>query len=98
MAVQLPQVEATVELRLRVPRGAVGDLVGGVQDVLGAVEGVRTVEVREVTNMRPAPADIYVDARVTLALALDATDVDAVEAHVRDGFGVERVDSIALAE
>jgi hypothetical protein len=96
MAVQLPQVEATVELRLRVPRGAVGDLVGGVEDVLGTVEGVRDVDVREVTDMRPAPADIYVDARVTLAVALETDDCDAVRAHVGDGFGVERVDAVTL--
>lgn len=108
MAVQLPGVEATVELRLRVPRGAASDLVGGVEDVLGNVEDVRSVEVHEVTDMRPAPADIYVDARVTLALAPEddgdaardpnaVRDPDAVGAHVSDGFGVERVESVALS-
>jgi hypothetical protein len=98
MAVHQQRTEARVECRLRVPRGAGGDLSSGVRDVLAAIESVEAVAVRDVSNMRPAPADIYLDARADVTLPADEADRDpeAVRARLRDGFGVERVDAVAL--
>lgn len=95
MAVHQQRTEATVECRLRVPRGAGGDLPGGVHDVLAAIEGVEAVAVRSVSNMRPAPADIYVTARADVTLSLEAKR-GAVRTRLRDGFGVEAVEAVAL--
>ncbi|MFB6171743.1 MAG: hypothetical protein ABEJ23_04365 [Haloarculaceae archaeon] len=95
MAVNQPATEATVELRLRVPRGAAGGLVVGGEDVLTGVDGVVRAAVESVANVRPAPADIYVDATATLTLRA-ADDRAAVERRVAAGFGVESVATVEL--
>lgn len=96
MAVHQPLTEATVELQLRVPRGAVGDLVAGVRDVLKSVADVEDVTVEGVSNVHPSPADLYVDTTVTLALATIDDDPESVRRHVRDGFGVESVARVEI--
>lgn len=74
-----------VELSVRVPRGAAGDIEGGVREVVEKVDGVARVENVELCGVRPDALDLYVDALATVAI--DA-DVEAPEAHLADGFGV----------
>lgn len=78
------ELEATpVALRVWIPRGAAGDLVGGARDVLDGVQCVAAVERLDVVGFRPTATDIRVDLDAELALAADA-DERALEA----GFGV----------
>jgi hypothetical protein len=72
-------------LSVRVPRGAAGDVEGGVRDVLSGVDGVAHVEVRDLEGVRPDALDLYVEARVTVGFD---DDVAAPAARLRDGFGV----------
>ncbi|QLD84988.1 hypothetical protein HWV23_04390 [Natronomonas halophila] len=72
-------------LSVRVPRGAAGDVEGGVRDLLADVDGVEHVDVEDLEGVRPDALDLYVDARATVGFA-DATD--APEARLQDGFGV----------
>lgn len=72
-------------LSVRVPRGAAGDVEGGVRDVVDAVDGVASVEVRDLEGVRPDALDLYVDARVTVGFD---EEVAAPEARLADGFGV----------
>jgi hypothetical protein len=74
---------ATVEVR--VPRGAAGDVAGGVRDVVGDVDGVERVEVHDLAGVRPDAQDLYVDAQVTVGLA---ADVEVPGRRLREGFGV----------
>jgi hypothetical protein len=97
MALRQPAVQAAIELRLRVPRGAIGDMEQGIRDVLERIDGVQFAEVANLRGVRPSAADLYVDAVVELALAFeDADDPDRVAAVVLDGFGVERVEQVLL--
>ncbi|MFQ3320848.1 MAG: hypothetical protein ACI8UR_000199 [Natronomonas sp.] len=75
-------------LTVRVPRGAVGDVEGGVRDVLDGVEGVDNVEVHNLEGVRPDALDLYVDASVTVAFE---TGIAAPDERLRDGFGVVAV-------
>jgi hypothetical protein len=72
-------------LSVRVPRGAAGDVVGGVRDLLADVDGVERVDVHDLEGVRPDALDLYVDARATVGFA---EAPDAPEAQLRDGFGV----------
>jgi hypothetical protein len=72
-------------LSVRVPRGAAGDVEGGVRDLLADVDGVEQVDVEDLEGVRPDALDLYVDARATVGFA-DATDDP--EARLREGFGV----------
>ncbi|MCY4730286.1 hypothetical protein KY092_06915 [Natronomonas gomsonensis] len=74
-----------IELSVRVPRGAAGDVEGGVREVVEKVDGVARVENVELCGVRPDALDLYVDATATVAI--DA-DVEAPDAHLADGFGV----------
>ena len=76
-------------LTVRVPRGATGDVAGGVRGVLEDVDGVARVEVHGLEGVRPDALDLYVDARVTVGFH---EGVDAPEAQLREGFGVLDVD------
>lgn len=89
---QTRTVEAAVTLR--VPRGEAGDMQRGVRTVLENIDGVAAVDVGDLTGMRPAAADLYVDARVRFELD---TEPDDVRAFLRDGFGVEAVE-VVLAD
>jgi len=70
---------------VRVPRGAAGDVEGGVRSVVESVDGVATAEVRDLEGVRPDALDLRVDARVTVAFA---EETDAPEARLEAGFGV----------
>ena len=70
---------------VRVPRGAAGDVAGGVRGVVGDVAGVDDIEVRDLESVRPDALDLYVDARVTVDFG---DDVDDPAAQLRGGFGV----------
>ena len=70
---------------VRVPRGAAGDVAGGVRGVVGDVADVDDVEVHDLESVRPDALDLYVDARVAVAFA---DDVDDPVARLRGGFGV----------
>jgi hypothetical protein len=86
-------VEAAVTLR--VPRGAMGDLPTGVQEVLAGVAGVETVDVGEIGAVRPDSFDIHVD--VTARLGMDeTTDPDAARDRLLDGFGIEAVEAVVV--
>lgn len=76
-------------LSVRVPRGAAGDVEGGVRDVVGDVAGVEHVEVRDLEGVRPDALDLYVDARVTVGFE---DGVAAPESRLADGFGVLEVE------
>ena len=78
-----------VTLSVRVPRGAAGDVDGGVESVVGNVDGVEHVEVHDLAGVRPNALDLHVDATVTVEL--DAGVADPGE-RLRDGFGVLAVD------
>ena len=75
-------------LSVRVPRGAAGDVDGGVQSVVGDVDGVEHVEVHDLVGVRPDALDLYIDAAV--AVGFDA-DVANPGERLRDGFGVLEV-------
>lgn len=88
---------ATVTLELRVPRGDGGDLTDGVAGVVERVDGVRRADAVEVTDLRPALADLYVTATVRLELDCRG-DADAARDRLEDGFGVIDVESVVLAD
>ena len=77
-----------VTLSVRVPRGAAGDVAGGVESVVSDVDGVEDVEVHDLVGVRPDALDLYVDAAV--AVGFDA-DVANPGERLRDGFGVLEV-------
>lgn len=74
-----------VRVSVRVPRGATGDVEGGVSDVLRKVESVASVEVHELAGVRPDALDLYVDAHATVDFE---AAVDEPREELRDGFGV----------
>lgn len=91
-----PTTRAAVTLDLRVPRGEPGDLLDGVRALVERIDDVSDVEVREVEGVRPSPLDIYVTARVTLAMTPVHEDAAGVRQTLADGFGVLDVDAVAL--
>lgn len=74
-----------VRLSVRVPRGAAGDVEGGVRELLERVDGVDRIEVCQLEGVRPDALDLYVDARV--AVSFEA-GVNSPRAQLQDGFGV----------
>lgn len=74
-----------VNLSVRVPRGAAGDVEGGVRAVVEKVRGVDRVEIDELTGVRPDALDLYVDAQATVIFEREVADP---EACLDDGFGV----------
>lgn len=80
-----------IELSVRVPRGAAGDLEGGVRSVLEDVDGVESVEIHGLCGVRPEALDLRVDVDVTVAFE-DAVDDPA--GRLRDGFGVLEASSV----
>ena len=74
-----------VTLSVRVPRGA----AGGVERVVGDVDGVEHVEVHDLVGVRPDALDLYVDAAITVGFDADVADPGE---RLRDGFGVLAVD------
>lgn len=91
-----PTVEASVNISLRVSRGASGDLHSGVAAVLDGVAAVREATVDRVRGVRPAYTDIRVDVTATLVLALpdDEQSERAVAAALSDGFGITTVQEV----
>jgi hypothetical protein len=83
-------------ITLRVPRGAMGDLPTGAREVLADVAGVETVDVGEISAVRPTSFDIRVDVTARLGLAVEATDPDAVRDRLLDGFGIEAVEAVVV--
>ena len=77
-----------VTLSVRVPRGAAGDVDGGVESVVGDVDGVEHVEVHDLVGVRPNGLDLHVDATVTVEFDADVADSNE---RLRDGFGVLEV-------
>ena len=78
-----------VTLSVRVPRGAAGNVDGGVESVVGDVDGVEHVEVYDLVGVRPNALDLHVDAAVTIEFDADVADPGE---RLRDGFGVLAVD------
>lgn len=76
------------KLSVRVPRGATGDVEGGVHDVVSNVDGVARVDVHDLEGVRPDALDLHVEARVTVAFREAVTDPAA---RLGDGFGVLEV-------
>ena len=70
---------------VRVPRGAAGDVAGGVRSVVGDVAGVDRVEVHDLEGVRPDALDLYIDAQVTVDFG---GDIDDPVTRLRGGFGV----------
>lgn len=77
------------KLSVRVPRGATGDVEGGVRDVVSSVDGVARVDVHDLEGVRPDALDLYVEARATVAFDEAVTDPAT---RLGDGFGVLQVD------
>ncbi len=97
MAIQMPRVGVTADLRVQVPRNDQGTLVDGAQSVVERVDAVDAVEDLGVTAVRPDLNTVHTDVRVDLTLAADRdadTEIDAdhVAETLREGFGVQRVD------
>jgi len=76
-------------LEVRVPRGAAGDVEGGVRGVVTDVDGVEAVDVHELTGVRPDALDLYVECEVTVDVA---NAVEAPAERLRAGFGVVAAD------
>lgn len=91
-----PTVRACVDCELRVPRGGPGDLVEGVTALLERVAEVHEASVREVETVRPSPLDIYVTARVAVALDPVHEDPAGVRQTLTDGFGVLAVEDVTI--
>lgn len=89
-------VAVEVDVELRVPRGAMGDLPAGVAEVLANVDGAAVVDVGEIDAVRPAALDIYVDATGRLEGDFGDRDADAMADLVADAFGVEAVHAVAI--
>jgi hypothetical protein len=89
-------VAVEVDVELRVPRGAMGDLPAGVAEVLANVDGTEVVDVGEIDGVRPAALDIYVDATGRLEGDFGDRDADAMADLVADAFGVETVHAVAI--
>lgn len=85
-----------VDVELRVPRGAMGDLPAGVAEVLANVDGADVVDVGEIDGVRPAALDIYVDATGRLEGDFGDRDADTMTDLVADTFGVEAVHAVAI--
>jgi len=75
-------------LTVRVPRGAAGDVAGGVRDVVDDVAGVERVEVLDLAGVRPDALDLHVDARVAVDFDEEVADPGS---RLRNGFGVLEV-------
>lgn len=71
---------------VRVPRGAAGDVEGGVRAVLSDVDGVERVDDLELCGVRPDALDLYVDVRATVAVE-GATPEEFAD-RLCAGFGV----------
>jgi hypothetical protein len=89
-------VAVEVDVELRVPRGAMGDLPAGVAEVLANVDGTEVVDVGEIDGVRPSALDIYVDATGRLEGDFGDRDADAMADLVADAFGVETVHAVAI--
>lgn len=97
MAIQMPRVGVTADLRVRVPRNDQGTLVDGARTVLERVDTVVAVDDLGVTSVRPDLNTVHTDVRVDLTLVADGEldaepDADHVAEALREGFGVQRVD------
>ena len=82
-----------MRLSVRVPRGAAGDVEGGVRDVVEGVDGVRRVEVDRLKAVRPEALDLRVDADVVVTL-----DTEVVEVHAADAAVHHDAESVGLAD
>jgi len=89
-------VAVEVTVTLRVPRGAMGDLPTGAREVLAGVDGVETVDVGGIHDVRPTSFDIRVDVAARLGIAPETTDPDAVRGRLLDGFGIEAVEAVVV--
>jgi len=88
MAVQARTTDVTATVTLWVPLDASGDLTSGVEDVLGAVEGVDGLDVYDVTEVQPRATDIQVTAVVGVEMVVPAVEDRAAREMLADGFGV----------
>lgn len=94
MAIQQPRtVGAVADLRVAVPRDAAGDLVDGVETVVGRVESVAAVTGVDVTGVTPRLNDLAVEARVEVSVDVADVDVDGGAVAVGDDHDGERPDS-----
>jgi hypothetical protein len=89
-------IAVEVDVELRVPRGAMGDLPAGVAEVLANVDGADVVDVGGIDGVRPAALDIYVDATGRLEGDFGDHGADAMADLVADAFGVEAVHAVAI--
>ena len=77
-------------LSVRVPRGAAGDVEGGVRAVVENVRGVEHAEIHELNGVRPDALDLYVDAHATVTFDREVANP---ESALDGGFGVLSVDA-----
>jgi hypothetical protein len=97
MAVHEPMKTVDAIVRLRVPRGTIGDLPSGARDVLAKVDAVRSVDVGEIRDVRPTSFDIHVEVAARLDVAGDDSgDPDGLREALLDGFGIEAVDALTV--
>ncbi len=93
MAIRQPRtVGVAADLRVAVPRDAAGDLVDGVETVVGRVESVAAVETVEVTGVTPRLNDLAVEARVEVSVDVADVEVDGGAVAVGDDHDGERPD------
>lgn len=85
-------VTTSTDITLWVPRGAAGDLTAGAMDVLTSATPIIAVEEINVVGCRPTATDIRVDLVVDVQVRTAATDAEAVEAALCDGFGIITAD------
>lgn len=93
------EVQVVAELRLRVALSAPGDLVDGARQAVAAIDGVVAVDTIEISSITPTLNDLSVDATVTATVRLErgpAARLEAVRSVLRAGFGVARVDVLAI--
>ncbi|QSG08752.1 Uncharacterized protein HSR122_1355 [Halapricum desulfuricans] len=80
--------DVTVTVTLWVPRDAGSDLRSSVESVLGDIEGVDAVTVRNVTDVQPRSTDIQVTTVADVTVAVPVDGEGAVRETLADGFGV----------
>lgn len=93
------EVQVVAELRLRVALSAPGDLVDGTRAAVAAIDGVVAVETIELNSITPTLNDLSVDATVTATVRVErmpAARLEAVRSVLSGGFGVARVDVLAM--
>lgn len=94
-----PQIDATVDLAVEVPRGDDGTLRDGITAILDRSDAVSDTEVEAINGISPTTNSLQVDALVHIRVRIDNT-VENIRTVVRealaDQFGVQSVTTVEI--